>query len=49
MSRYWFECQCPKCISPVEEDGLMLSLQCFDPACRGALVNFVDGEILRTA
>ena len=49
MSRYWFECQCSKCTSSVKEDRLMLSLKCFDPACSGALLHCLDGEILRTA
>ncbi|XP_068673902.1 histone-lysine N-methyltransferase SMYD3-like [Montipora foliosa] len=43
MSRYCFECKCIKCTSPLEEDGLMLSAQCFDPGCKGAVPRYSEG------
>jgi len=43
-SRYLFECSCAKCISPWEEDGLMLSLQCSNFSCSGAVLRDLAGS-----
>lgn len=42
-SRYSFDCHCLKCYSPLEEDGLMLSLQCSDFRCNGAIPRDLAG------
>ena len=46
-NRYMFECSCSKCLSPLEEDGLMLSLQCSDFRCNGAVPRDLLSNILR--
>ena len=43
-SRYSFDCKCLKCRSSLEEDGLMLSLQCSDFGCNGAVPRDLAGE-----
>ena len=43
--RYFFECSCPRCSSAVDEDELMLSLQCSDSRCQGALAKSLLGEL----
>lgn len=42
-----FECSCSKCLSPLEEDGLMLSLQCSDFSCNGAIPRDLSGNVLK--
>ena len=42
-----FECSCSKCLSPLEEDGLMLSLQCSDFRCNGAVPRDLLSNVLR--
>ena len=46
-SRYLFECKCAKCSSSLEEDGLMLSLQCSDASCNGAVPRDLESEDLK--
>ena len=43
-SHYLFDCNCPKCCSSLEEDGLMLSLKCSDFSCNGAVPRDLAGE-----
>lgn len=43
-SRYMFDCKCTKCISSLEEDGLMLSLQCSVFSCNGVVARDVRGD-----
>ncbi|KAJ7340411.1 SET and MYND domain-containing protein 3 [Desmophyllum pertusum] len=42
-SHYLFDCNCPKCCSSLEEDGLMLSLKCSDFSCNGAVPRDLAG------
>ena len=42
-----FECSCSRCLSPLEEDGLMLSLQCSDFSCSGAVPRDLLSNIFR--
>lgn len=44
-NRYYFECSCTKCLSSLEEDGLMLSLQCSDKRCCGAVPRDLAGTL----
>lgn len=46
-NRYMFECSCSKCLSPLEEDGLMLSLRCSDFSCNGAVPRDLSSNVFR--